>query len=580
MKFFYCAVGLLLISCLVTDLSAQVRLLKDIYQGPGGSDQEFYPAAIHYDNVLYFAAGDSIHGVELWKYDDTGVSLVKDINPGERGSYISHFVILDRRVVFLAGQSTSRAELWTTDGTADGTYRISDDSVGSRVSTFRSRTYRPNAYIVFEDELYFSGTNSLDQGVSGNQLWKTDGTVDGTVLVKQLREDRDAFPSSFTVWRNEVYFSANNGLWKTDGTTDGTILLKEFNDAGDSFYPIYLQGTRDLVYMYQDDDVWVTDGTSEGTVKLIEFINYSYQDKGQKFFQIGDHVLFGGYTPVLGAELYRSAGTVESTRLIKDLSPGSSGVVPALMLEMGGLLYYLGSQDYFAHHCVSDGTTNGTNVHQMYLDYGHAFHMSEAVTDGVRIYITAGGYENQELWITDETPGAAYMLKINLQGESAPKYLYQYKGKLFCYAKSSKYGYEPHIIDLASEISDRDGDGFYTDVDCDDTESGINPSAVEIPNNGVDEDCDGQDLITSVEYIHGIEVDLVPNPASEILHIRGLSSGDIYQIDVYSSIGTKLLSTVGVDALNVSNLESGIYFLSIRSRDSRSQSITPFVISH
>ena len=70
------------------------------------------------------------------------------------------------------------------------------------------------------------------------ELWKSDGTANGTVVVKDINIfGGDSDPSYLTSVGNTLYFSADDDvseieLWKSDGTTNGTVLAADNHDDG------------------------------------------------------------------------------------------------------------------------------------------------------------------------------------------------------------------------------------------------------------------------------------------------------------------------------------------------------------
>ena len=82
----------------------------------------------------------------------------------------------------------------------------------------------PDNFIAVNDLLYFTA----DDGIHGSELWKSDGTVAGTVLVKDIIPGRTGSTPRPLLTRNGIlYFATGNdgGLWQSDGTDNGTVLV-------------------------------------------------------------------------------------------------------------------------------------------------------------------------------------------------------------------------------------------------------------------------------------------------------------------------------------------------------------------
>lgn len=111
-------------------------------------------------------------------------------------------------------------------------------------------------------------------------------------------------------------------------------------------------------------------------------------------------------------------------------------------------------------------------------------------------------------------------------------------------------------------LADFDMDGFTSDVDCDDMNPDINPEAEEIPNNGIDEDCDGEDLIIINVVNQKVRMDFYPNPARDIIHVV---TNDIhyYSIQILDVNGKILDVYLNEKDIDINHLNPGVYFVAI-----------------
>ena len=181
-----------------------------------------------YKGALYFSATDQGFNSterELWTSDGISTaSEVKDIRPGPEGSNPLQLTVASDLLFFHADDGVSGYELWKSDGSAAGTVLVKDIMPGPESSGLRT-----SKLIEYKDEVYFTA----DDGVSGMELWKSDGTAEGTRLVKDiypgLLSSMAPFQWNPVDFEGLLYFTAVDPeygyeLWKTDGTPEGTQL--------------------------------------------------------------------------------------------------------------------------------------------------------------------------------------------------------------------------------------------------------------------------------------------------------------------------------------------------------------------
>ncbi|MET0555384.1 MAG: Calx-beta domain-containing protein [Vicinamibacteria bacterium] len=397
-----------------------VRFVKDLYPGGDGFPVQFARVG---DVTLFKAAND--FGEEMWRTDGTeqGTFRVTDIEPGggDGAPLFWNFgpVRLGSFVLFAGEESEHGAELWRTDGTEAGTWLVEDIMPGPiGTGTWFSR------HAVRDGVVYFM---SSDDEVS-RQLWRSDGTAEGTFRLTTTPNNPSPPYLAMDVLGDRVIFLKSRGheLWTTDGTVAGTQRIRQFPQI-DPLFPVFweMRTSGSITYFGTEEvgtgpELWRTDGTPEGTF-LVKDVNPGPASSEIKLLEPlgrGNRVVFFADDGVHGVEPWVSSGTPESTRLLKDLRPGPASSWPqsitAPSVQAGGLVYFAANDgEHGMELFVTDGSPEGTRLLVDARPGPQSGIMGAAwlMEAGGDVFFTASdGVHGKELWTSDGTPKGTRML--------------------------------------------------------------------------------------------------------------------------------------------------------------------------
>ncbi|HEX8820065.1 MAG TPA: ELWxxDGT repeat protein [Archangium sp.] len=282
--------------------------------------------------TLFFSSASGPSGI--WVSDGTPAGTFQ-LGPDDLFS--DGPVVWNGRLYFF-----SRAVLRSSDGTVAGTRAVKD---------FGGIGYA-NTMVAARDGVFF--LVELPEPVGGihRQLWKSDGTEAGTVLVKDTVPGAAGLEfTSSLVSQGLLFFLERDAAgafrwWRSDGTEAGTFVLETFpKEVGP---PVLRDAPGGPLFLLVADGLWKSDGTEAGTVLVKDLDTHPASSAFKALAFKGSLLLSGGGATSSG--VWRSDGSSAGTSLIHPR-------VPLELMELEATLLFAFSDELWR----SDGTATGAS---------------------------------------------------------------------------------------------------------------------------------------------------------------------------------------------------------------------------
>jgi ELWxxDGT repeat protein len=413
------------------------------------------------------------------------------------------------KIYFRAGSgSPNDIELWESDGTEAGTILLKN--------IHPSGSSEPFGFIEYNGYLYFAAKDDLSGG-----LWRTDGTVAGTEKVSAVNVYTHTMPKIFNEYDGKLYFMADYPghaykLWVTNGTTAGTFQLstagapEQFTVYNGKLYFKATDGSNDT-------ELWESDGT-EANTHIVKNINPTGSSGPWSFCLFNNLLFFSAYDGVNGTELWRSDGTEAGTFMYGEIESGFADSWPDVLTVYNNTLYFVAYSSLYGEEIW---TIDGINAPTLFADINTTgpSNPGNLIVSHNKLYFVANDDSNgYELWYTDGNPSNIVKIMPSIAPEFSPCFaseFYEMNGVLYFPAAYTSDGLQLYkVIDSSASIQQHMSDDLFH---------------------------------------------LYPNPVTDVLNFSSHSIENLCIVNSYGQI--VMFIENGAKTVNISGLPAGMYFV-------------------
>jgi len=276
--------------------------------------------------------------------------------------------------------------------------------------------------VEFGGYLYFAA----DDGVHGNELWRTDGTPAGTTLVKDFNVGNahtHSNPHEITVAGSRLFVrtTAPAELWVLSGPgaepqrityagSGDSAALTDLQSVGSSLIGIGYTAAVDRHTWFRVSAGGTQAAVIRADVNTTPHPGATVVWRGSMYFRAMD--VSESPSPT-GYELWRTDGTPAGTQLVADINTGTASSSPTLVTATGNRVYFEADDGFHGRELWStDGTGAGTRLVRDHMAGTQHSSIEATTTVGdVVYYVPKDSQYGHELWRTDGTPAGTRIVK-------------------------------------------------------------------------------------------------------------------------------------------------------------------------